>query len=111
MAYVPSPSFLPFTYLEAMSAFNFSAKSESGLAIMPGLGAGVLFPLTLLPRGLDVELRTVRDLGLVEPASALMFDGERGSSGEIAMILLLQEIERAQNFGRTKGRLPGERED
>jgi hypothetical protein len=58
---------------------------------MPGLAAGDMLPFRLLLRGLDVELRTVRDFGLVAPASALMFDGERGRSGETAMILCMQE--------------------
>jgi len=43
---------------------------------MPGLGAGDLLLFRLPPRGLDVELRTVRDLGFVGPASVLMFEGD-----------------------------------
>ena len=45
----------------------------------------------LPPRGLDVELRTVRDLGFVEPASALMFEGERGRRGDTAMIVYVRK--------------------
>jgi hypothetical protein len=87
------------TYLEAISAFKFSAKSESALGIMPGLGAGDLLLFRLPPRGLDVELRTVRDLGFIEPASALMFEGERGRRGDTAMIVYVQKETREHGFG------------
>ena len=87
------------TYLEAISAFNFSAKSESALGIIPGLGAGDLLLFRLPLRGLDVELRTVRDLGFVEPASALMFEGERGRRGDNAMIVCDQKKTRSKVFG------------
>lgn len=53
----------------------------------------------LPPRGLDVELRTVRDLGFVEPASALMFEGERGRRGDTAMIVYIQKETREHGFG------------
>ena len=85
-----------------MSAFILSAKSESGLDIMPGLGAGDLLPFRLLPRSLDVELRTVRDFGLVAPASALMFDGERGRSGETAMFVSAERKGRSTIVRRKK---------
>jgi hypothetical protein len=87
------------TYLEAISAFNFSAKSESALGIIPGLGAGDLLLFRLLPRGLDVELRTVRDLGFVEPASALMFEGERARRGDTAMLVYVQKEAQSKVFG------------
>jgi hypothetical protein len=49
--------------LEAISAFNFSAKSVSVFDAMPGLTVPDLASFRLLFSGLDAELRTVRDLG------------------------------------------------
>ena len=49
----------------------------------------------LPPKGLDVELRTVRDLGFVGPASALMFEGERGRRGDTAMIVYARKETRS----------------
>jgi len=89
--------------LEAISAFNFSAKSVSAFDAMPGLTVPDLASFRLLFRGLDAELRTVRDLGLLDPASALMLDGERGRSGDTAIVYQAQKRRRSNLARRTKG--------
>jgi hypothetical protein len=70
------------------------------LDIMPGLGAGDLLLFRLPPKGLDVELRTVRDLGFVGPASALTFEGERGRRGDTAMIVYARKEAQSTVFGK-----------
>jgi hypothetical protein len=83
------------TYLEAISAFSFSAKSVSAFAAMPGLTVPDRASFRLLFRGLDAELRTVRALGLLAPASALMLDGERGRRGDTAIVYPAQKRRRS----------------
>lgn len=65
----------PLTYLLAISSFIFSARSNScfGWVGFPDFEA-------------DDEFRTVRDFALAGMILALMFEGERGRSGETAIL-------------------------